>query len=337
MRRVTVPPTEFGQVPAGLEQESAGRQFFGAGSEFTHECWGCPDVPCMTVSVPFDKEPRSSLELPLDPDLTLCPVGAIRRPLPGAAPVVSSECVGCGACVRACPVGAITIDPGTGRASVEQPVSLIEEMTFASLRKSRNASLTWDHTRADIHVPAFAVRVSRWMTDELDDSSARRFARAALAAEGLDPRMTIIGDNGHWPEGTAIAGERLLLIEVTSGLDLLDPLRRLLAAYAHIKRKLTKASSTEHRDVAITVISGRVPNRRSDAYRLMQDIENYLKIRTYFLPLAGLAVMLTRPGELAAFLANDDLADVEPGIRLSQGLLQFGFGQHLADLIAPAK
>lgn len=50
------------------------------------------------------------------PCIAVCPVGASRRRRDGIVAVDAALCLGCGACVRACPYGARRLDPRSGIA-----------------------------------------------------------------------------------------------------------------------------------------------------------------------------------------------------------------------------
>jgi hypothetical protein len=224
----------------------------------------------------------------------------------------------------------------TNRASIKAPESLVETAAYTSIREARSAELRWDQPQVDALVPSFAIRIDDWLAHDMNESTARGFARAALSVEGLDPQLAIVGDNGPWPEATALVGGHLLLLEITPGIDLLDPLRRLIVAYAHVTQRLAR-SGLDSLKVSLAVVSGGVPNRRTDSYRLVQDIEGYLGIDTHLLPAGALALMLTRPGQLRTWLGGPSDLDVEPADRINAALLRAGFKPSLASRFVPTK
>jgi len=59
-------------------------------TDFAIACHQCENPPCAAV----------------------CPVGAIRKLRSGLVEVDAARCIGCGACVEACPFGAITVVNG---------------------------------------------------------------------------------------------------------------------------------------------------------------------------------------------------------------------------------
>lgn len=48
--------------------------------------------------------------------MTVCPVEAIHRNDEGIVCIDQDRCIGCGTCVRYCPIGMVFLDPGTRKA-----------------------------------------------------------------------------------------------------------------------------------------------------------------------------------------------------------------------------
>ncbi len=82
------------------------------------------------------------------------------------------------------------------------------------------------------------------------------------------------------------------LIEVESGSDTLDALRRLLSAVAHV----IAADGVSIDDIDPVIVLRRLPNRRVDYYRLVDDVWRYLGMTVQTMPLAGVLLAIRAVG-----------------------------------------
>jgi len=323
-------------VPEGLPQESNRRGFYDVETSLRHECWACPDTPCINFPSRAVGETEHVVALPVDPDESVCPVDAIALPEFGSIPIITDECVGCGACVRACPIGAIRIDSVSQKAVVEAPAGLVPEAAFDEKRKARSRSLRWASPASDLVSPPVRIRIAYGSSSHLSDQQARKFARSAFRVDGLRSDLAVTGDNGPWPEAVAQSDDQLMIMEVTSGVDLLDPLRRLLVSHAHVYRRLSDEERARKR-LSMGLISGGVPSRRTDSYRLMSDIWRYLGMRTSLLTTEAVMLLLSQPGKLKSWVQSSIDWDFPPVEQVGLGLRKLGFGADLAASFMPEK
>ena len=84
---------QFGTVTARMRVAKVESQ----GLDFPHVCRLCRQAPCMAA----------------------CPTGALyRQEIGGAVLLHPDDCIGCSACVDACPFGVVALHPETGLALI---------------------------------------------------------------------------------------------------------------------------------------------------------------------------------------------------------------------------
>jgi ferredoxin len=310
------------------------------GDRFVSACLSCPDEPCIRFGA--DELARSArIDSPYSPDHSVCPTGAIIRGDEGQAGIDASSCIGCGLCVIRCPVGAIWLDENTAIATVEVPIpssyewrtSSLEELI--ALRDSVEVLLEAERPPCE---PAGLLakqfeRVSRVVEGASGQNVLRLLARNTFLVGGGSARLKNVGDNNAACELLVDDGTHLLVVEVESGGDALDAMRRVLAGTAVVVARY----GLRPEDVTPTLIFTRLPNKRVDYYGVAADVQARLGLTTITIPTAVLLLCIRVGG-----LSLEDLTGDVGGLGEPDGVVPLltRFGQ-IDDLIAaglvPAK
>ena len=231
----------------------------------------------------FDEKEIVSASLPdfpADKNPSVCPSGAITRSN-GGSPVIDSEsCMLCGVCASRCPVGAIKMDP---HACVNDAAS----PAFATTEDDSEADAVLKMLSGIPRKGAF-LSESDTVVDELIDrlSSAwsktgDRFpdylARSLLVATGCGAAMRRKGDvfarmdivlGAPWPEFGCAEAEFGDVAVLDAPRDLLDDLAVSVGRH-----------SKNIKNITALVVTDVLPNRRSEYWRIIQDIKNVLGVR----------------------------------------------------------
>jgi ferredoxin len=216
--------------------------------------------------------------------------------------VRGEECISCGLCVSRCHVGAVSLDLRSGTAVVTRPDGAayervtVEPDEFVASRDAIAAVVTpevppFDDASAVIRQIELASPI---LSGQSGQRLLRLLARNAFVLAGSAARLKNPGDNNAWCELTVDDGDRLLVVEVEPGGDLLDAMRRALAgcAIAIARQGVDKAA------IAGGLVIPRLPNERVDYYQVVQDVRSRLDVETFTIPLA-LLLLDIRSGGIA--------------------------------------
>lgn len=270
-----------GLVPTALEF-SPGKSAlirFSDGSEAEATCLRCPGSPCMLFN---EKEIVSASlpDFPADKNPSVCPSGAITRSNGGPPVIDSDSCMLCGVCASRCPVGAIKMVP------------------YACINDATNPALTSTENDAEADAALEALsgipRKGAFLTesDEVADEliyrltsawskSGDRFpdhlARSLLVAAGCGAAMRRKGDvfarmdivlGAPCPEFGCAEAEFGDVAVLDAPRDLLDDLAVSVGRHSKNLKK-----------IAALVVTDVLPNRRSEYWRIVQDIKNVLGVK----------------------------------------------------------
>ncbi len=274
-------------------------------------CLQCPDAPC----VRFDAQEISAdvgAEVSCATDNDVCPVGALTIQS-GAPPEISTDiCIGCGLCVRRCPVGALTIT-AAGHPIVQEvapPERQVFRGSSGEFRAARD-ELAQSITRLAVDPEQLVGLAGRAVTSlvEPDRGNARRLdprwaaarlVRNALLTLNIRSCLSVRGNNSDPCEFTACLPEHgLVLGEIEAGGDGLDATRKVTTGVA-VARARWSLGATE---VIPVVVIARMPNSRTDVYRLIDDLATVLGLNIALVPLASLiAAVIADDAKAAAYL-----------------------------------
>jgi SepF-like predicted cell division protein (DUF552 family) len=119
-------------------------------------------------------------------------------------------------------------------------------------------------------------------------------ARNTFLIGGAAARLKNVGDNNAACELLVDDGTHLLVVEVESGGDSLDAMRRVLAGTAVVVARY----GVRPEDVTPTLILTRLPNKRVDYYGVAADVQARLGLTTITIPTAVLLLYI-RVGDLS--------------------------------------
>lgn len=286
-------------------------------------CLGCHDAPCMTMAEEDLVLPEILRDFPGDPSRDVCPTGAIAWNATGeTAEVNGNTCIGCGLCIARCPYGAISLTP-EGVASVEDGDP--DDLTVAAVGTQNSIGHVRPPTSGRIGPIRFPV-VQRMpqAIENLSSHVSARFVRNLLIESGVQCRIRRPGDTNVRMDGVLTTAEgRLGVLEIELGNAVLESPRELLEDVAVLRGRYgIEVGSID----PVSVIS-RLPNARSEYFRVMSDIEQVLNLRCRTVTIGALLAVLWQFERIEGFtgglfVTSPDYTDLLPAMR-----------HHLADSI----
>ena len=274
-----------GQVPKKLTYAQGKPSIitFKDGLQFESSCLRCVETPCALFS---DDEvvPSNLTGFPVDKNLDVCAANAITIDSAVGVPIINEElCFLCGVCSSRCPSGAISLLPGFGARVNDSLGNIFIESSMADQSKVA-------HTRS-LFVGIKKDGLSLIESDQLITDIFRRLAIAWRAAGDRFPnllaRNLLIGaginasvarkGNNHMRMDILLSlNGGGGVAEVEFGQDaVLDAPRDILDALAI----LISRYGWDSKNINALIISDVLPNRRSEYWHIIQDINNVLNVK----------------------------------------------------------
>lgn len=257
---------------------------FANGKEAFGSCLRCLDTPCATFS---DDEviPSNFEQFPADRNSEVCAAGAIIKADGGGAPTINGErCILCGVCSSRCPVGAIRLVPGQGAIIDDAPNEAFVEIAQPDLKQIDAIR----HLFEGLHKEGPQLIESDAIVDEVFSRLGRAWTRVGDRFPNMLARNLLIGagvgaavgrkGNNHMRMDIILSppGVERGVAEVEFGQDaVLDAPRDIMDALAVlVSRYEWSLDST-----TALVVSDVLPNRRSEYWHIIQDIENVFGVQ----------------------------------------------------------
>jgi ferredoxin len=201
-------------------------------------------------------------------------------------------CVGCGLCVARCPVGAISLEPDTGLADIEDDdqgafVSAPYEPSAFAAHRNRIASLLIPEEVPYSDAQLVQVQIDRLSAFAVPVALQRVYrllARNAFLSLGLSARLKNPGDNNAFAELAIGSEATLVLVEVEPNGDVLDAFRRVISGVAVVRNRYKVGEA----DVIPCVVMDRLPNVRVDYYEAVKNARDRIGVSVRSLPAASL-------------------------------------------------
>jgi Fe-S-cluster-containing hydrogenase component 2 len=311
--RVSPKTLKVGLVPVTVEVFSGGAAVvaFSDGSTSKSSCLRCETAPCMTYA---DTEvvSVSLADFPADRNPSVCPANAIVREN-GAAPVISPDaCMLCGVCASRCPVGAIRMVPyavvdDTQREAFPETESLAESLAalsvFAAVPRIGEFLVESDAIVDDMRSRLLAA----W--NRIGDRFPDHLARNLLIASGAGAAMRRKGDNAArmdialgapWPAFGCAEAE-------FGDVAVLDAPRDLMDDVAVCVGRLGKDKDS----IVALVVTDVLPNRRSEYWRILQDVRKILGVKIGTVTVLALCLLVWRGKKISALPIDLFHVDVE--------------------------
>lgn len=272
-------------------------------------CIRCADAPCILyreAELYFTGMPA----FPGDLDSRVCPTNAITWPTDNLAPTIEADkCIGCGLCLRRCPVGAIHFSNGS--ATLSSTVDgLWKETGVSDTATTENVAAQFAKVpRSGACEPVTDASIERFQTRLLDSRAKNdaqypnHIARNLLIASGFSSTMRRRGDvNARmdlligFPEGVIAVGE----VEGDSNAmidtprNILDDAAVMLSRYSIDRSKL-----------GAVIVGFGLPNQRSEYWQIVEDIAATTGLKISTVSIAAL-VMGVWTGKSLKGLARGD-------------------------------
>ena len=268
--------------------------------ESNEACWRCIDAPCVsgpTRVSPVSISIGSTIEV-----RDLCPVGAIEIGASGQPVVDNSSCLNCGLCQSGCGLGSISYSPGSDSMIVSTTTSGRElaEAEALKLRNTRvveiDANRLVDTVLVKKHLESFWGRFLNLIGKESSTSltAVPTMIHNSLATLGVQVSLQVRGANSLLSELVFEEDGRVYLVEVESGIDTLDPVRRLMSGAA----TAISRDGVAREKLSLVLILPTLPNKRVELFRICEEIRNHLGIEVLVIPVIALqaAVIMRRQG-----------------------------------------
>ncbi|MDR0482012.1 MAG: 4Fe-4S binding protein [Cellulomonadaceae bacterium] len=222
------------------------------------------------------------------------------------------RCIGCGICVRRCPIGAIHLDPESGVATIAPPVGN-RPVAVEKFRKLRDCFAS--ELPEEIPEQVESAELS-WIDEVLSSFTGsgaltpkeiRLLVRNYLVVLDGVASLATTGDNSAWAELVAMAKmehEQVFVFEIDINASP-DACRRILAGLAISGNRY----SMDLQVFTPIVVMLAQPNRRSEYYTIVADVARYLGIKIKTLPISAIVLASRKKADLLSNLQSGGYVD----------------------------
>lgn len=249
-------------------------------------CWKCSDSPCIkktNLTSPSDMLIKGSNV----PEFNVCPTKSLSQNGLGELELTISSCIGCGLCVSACPVNALTLN--SRMLPVVQNADLVPVGSkFLQNRLEKSLEIEVEELPISSSIIDSSLKsVQKLLKINSDGKSIQLFVRNIFSKSGFKARIRIEGDTNDAFEIVAETSQFAYPIEIAVGGDTLDSTRRILSGCASLISKGT----VKIYNLKPILIVDELPNSRSDVYRVIEDMHKYLGLDLKIIPLSILQLL----------------------------------------------
>jgi Fe-S-cluster-containing hydrogenase component 2 len=303
-------------VPASIRLTD-GKIAFGS-------CIRCPSSPCQKFNE-NDVSNNYFKSFPSDTSIKVCPTDAIQIDFKTGAPVISlDKCISCGLCVSRCPIQAITLT--RNGAKVNDTENEVFRLTGRGVDSAAVAavihsfrSLPEDGVIAECD-EQFAIHVYD-LVSTIGIGSHTQFpnilTRNIMIALSVPFQIRRLGDTNMRIDGIfKSGGDRIGVAEIEfseeavmdSPRDILDDCAVLNARHAVPLQRIDPL-----------IVSLRFPNKRSEYWRVIQDIRTVLNVRIASITIGAMLLLLWSNHTLNEnpwkyFYADTETPTIEPAL-----------------------
>lgn len=257
-------------------------------------CLKCTDTPCFKFS---EKELKSDIF----PDFSYqktnhtCPTEAISIDSKTAQPTIDPQkCISCGICIYRCPTKSIYFDKHSATIHTLNSHIGNEYYTETTIEYFNKNNYNLSKIPIEGIIIPESDEILNTVYTKINQSLKNNhilpntLVRNTLITLGSNYLATRIGDNNFRMDGIVCNPKRIGLCEVEFGNDLLDSPRNILDDIAVISSRY----SLKYTDLNCFIISLELPNKRSEYWRVINDINNVLNIQISSLSIGALLILL---------------------------------------------
>ncbi len=293
-------PSNFEVASIIYQQHSSALLQFQNGVHVQSSCIMCEEMSCLVSN----QNEGVLEELTLSQYNKLCPTEAIEIDETGLVQIDKQDCVGCGLCIAACPLGAIYLD--------ENKLAVIEHDNHI-FEKSENAqslgcigSDVYANPVIDENSELIESIIERIKLRGDNKLSLNRMVQNLLANVGVTCQLTRQGDVNLRMDGLGLIEEKTIVIEIELDTNL-DAPRDILDDIAVYCSRYNESLD----NVEGLIVSSHLPNKRTEYWELFSDIRNVLGLSIMNVTIAVLLMLVwnRRPINLGdCFLDRDNMS-----------------------------
>lgn len=255
-------------------------------------CINCIDLPCRIYT---EKELDCGFnEMPSSSSKYVCASEAIQISKEHQTPYIDEEkCISCGLCAMRCKYSAIFYESNSFKIRKSESPNISYHVNYSESQYiAREEGFSYNKVKHvtdklnPIMIQSFHDKTNLYF--KKNNGAENEIARNLLLSLGLITKSRAIGNNDI---RTDLYGKNdifCLLCEVdTTSLDQLDLTRAILDDIAIFSSRY----GVEKSMIVPVIIIDRFPNKRSDFYEVLNDIENITKIKVSVLTLHFIFVL----------------------------------------------
>lgn len=256
------------------------------GTRIKGSCASCSSQPCIKYTT-SDIEPAAFASFEKNPSNRVCPTSAIRIDAEGVAVIDSNLCIRCGLCIHRCPFAAIQFSILEDSCSISSASEYMTESTISAQNNQiKKLKSLPKHIKFNKITQTFCsdyqhrLRSREKKVSDLSEITVRN----SFINLGCPCATKPAGNNHIRTEFFAQIENKVIIgeSEITN-TDTLSVCRRILDDLS----VLISRNGFKYDDIIPVAVINGLPNRRTDFYEVITDINNVLGIQistiTYYL------------------------------------------------------
>lgn len=265
--------------------------YLSDGEQKQSACMRCVNPRC--INFPIEKIDTNWIaDFPKDISTKVCPVDCIEIGESGIPIIKSNECISCGLCALACPVGAIYAHNGNFYVN-----NVVNDPTLFAKKSSENLNhvnlqrLQIEHLSKIPHTGSIIDKSTNYMKlvyDKIENNvNPNIFVRNILILLGISAASKRNGDVYTRMDLIVKYRNKIGEAEIEFGEDTLSASRRILDDIAMLKCRYNIPIDN---NIPI-VITLKLPNKRQGFWQVVSDINNVLNIKINTVTVGALLIL----------------------------------------------
>ena len=235
-------------------------------------CLGCHDAPCIEFKKQSFNLGGVLGKFPGYPSQDVCPTNAINWRTGGETVEIDEKlCIGCGLCALQCPYGAITLnEDGKAKVEIDDP----DRVTVWNKSGTTHTPATKHGTLSSLN--GSFIRDLPKIISKLNDAQTTRLVRNIFLSCGISANIRRKGDTNVRMDGLLkFTAQQIGVLEIETSDDVLESPRALLEDIAVLNNRFGIPLA---KILPVSLIVS-FPNKRSEYYRVIYDIEKVLDFK----------------------------------------------------------